>query len=129
MQTNIVKNKLKVEASIVNARLFVELLDEFCPDHSALDDQEGFWTFLEQYKKTPARVLESRATPGYKTSSVESDRLSADLKKRGFKFVGKERIYGGEKKKEKKKIVSLEIGSRRDNVYTNASACYATFWA
>jgi len=45
---------------------------------------------LEQYKKTPARVLESRATPGYKTSSEESDRLSADLKKRGFKFVGKE---------------------------------------
>ncbi|KAG0328627.1 hypothetical protein BG000_000368 [Podila horticola] len=88
LQTNIVKNKLKVEASIVNARLFVELLDEFCPDHSALDDQEGFWTFLEQYKKTPARVLESRATPGYKTSSEESDRLSADLKKRGFKFVG-----------------------------------------
>ncbi|KFH71511.1 hypothetical protein MVEG_01810 [Podila verticillata NRRL 6337] len=88
LQTNIVKNKLKVEASIVNARLFVELLDEFCPEHTALDDKEGFWHFLEQYKKTPARVLESRATPGYKTSSEESDRLSADLKKRGFKFVG-----------------------------------------
>ncbi|KAG0014628.1 hypothetical protein BGZ82_001698 [Podila clonocystis] len=88
LQTNIVKNKLKVEASIVNARLFVELLDEFCPDHTGLDDKEGFWMFLEQYKKTPARILESRATPGYKTSSEESDRLSADLKKRGFKFVG-----------------------------------------
>ncbi|KAG0011731.1 hypothetical protein BGZ81_002014 [Podila clonocystis] len=88
LQTNIVKNKLKVEASIVNARLFVELLDEFCPNHTGLDDKEGFWMFLEQYKKTPARVLESRATPGYKTSSEESDRLSADLKKRGFKFVG-----------------------------------------
>ncbi|KAF9304486.1 hypothetical protein BGZ74_001446 [Mortierella antarctica] len=88
LRTNIVKNKLKVEASIVNARLFVELLDEFCPDHTGLDDKEGFWKFLEQYMKTPARVLESRATPGYKTSSEESDRLSADLKKRGFKFVG-----------------------------------------
>lgn len=92
LRTNIVKNKLKVEASIVNARLFVELLDEFCPDHTGLDDKEGFWKFLEQYMKTPARVLESRATPGYKTSSEESDRLSADLKKRGFKFVGKDNM-------------------------------------
>ncbi|KAF9420188.1 hypothetical protein BGZ94_009198 [Podila epigama] len=92
LQTNIVKNKLKVEASIVNAKLFVELLQEFCPDHTDLEDKQGFWTFLEQYRKTPARIaqrLEAASGGGYVTRSEESDRLSNDLKKRGFKFVGK----------------------------------------
>ncbi|KAF9990367.1 hypothetical protein BGZ75_002147 [Mortierella antarctica] len=97
LQTNIVKNKLKVEASMINARAFRDLLTELYPDQAQPADQNGFWQFLQAYRKQEPispRVGKTAAkepveVAEYLTSSVESDRLSADLKKRGFKFVGK----------------------------------------
>ncbi|KAG0233201.1 hypothetical protein BGW41_001602 [Actinomortierella wolfii] len=109
MQANIVKNRLKVEASLLNARLFRELLEELYPDQAKLDDQEGFWLYLQQFKIGGARVAQEKLKKKkerqngeclideeeakqeltcYSTRSLESDRLSAALKKRGFKFVG-----------------------------------------
>ncbi|KAG0222346.1 hypothetical protein BGW42_006678 [Actinomortierella wolfii] len=108
MQANIVKNRLKVEASLLNARLFRELLEELYPDQAKLDDQEGFWLYLQQFKIGGARVAQEKLKKKerqngeclideeeakqeltcYSTCSLESDRLSAALKKRGFKFVG-----------------------------------------
>ncbi|KAG0055861.1 hypothetical protein BGZ83_007150 [Gryganskiella cystojenkinii] len=95
MQTGIVKNKLKVEASMVNARLFRDLLNAEYPDQARLEDTNGFWQFLQQYKKpemTEKEKLKRRrakeSSGEYITRSEISDRLSEDLKKRGFKFVG-----------------------------------------
>lgn len=85
LQTNIVKNKLKVEASIINAKAFRDLLQELYPDQARLEDENGFWQFLQAYKKKGGANTESSQ---YLTSNEASDRLSTDLKKRGFKFVG-----------------------------------------
>ncbi|KAF9950017.1 hypothetical protein BGZ72_008251 [Mortierella alpina] len=91
LQTNIVKNKLKVEASMINARAFRDLLNELYPDQAQPADQNGFWQFLQAYRNTsPLAASQGAIAPAeYLTSSPESDRLSADLKQRGFKFVGK----------------------------------------
>ncbi|KAF9281989.1 hypothetical protein BGZ88_011261 [Linnemannia elongata] len=91
LQTNIVKNKLKVQASMVNAKAFCELLKELYPDQTGLDDKKGFWMFLQDYKKKTSKS--KREPTEYLTRSVESDRLSEDLKKRGFKFVGSTIMY------------------------------------
>ncbi|KAF9908299.1 hypothetical protein EC991_009943 [Linnemannia zychae] len=89
LQTNIVKNKLKVEASMVNARAFCALLEELYPDQTGLDDKKGFWMFLQDYKKKSSGKGSNKEPTEYLTRSDESDRLSDVLKKRGFKFVGK----------------------------------------
>ncbi|KAF9944023.1 hypothetical protein BGZ70_005137, partial [Mortierella alpina] len=100
LQTNIVKNKLKVEASMINARAFRDLLKELYADQAQPEDQNGFWQFLQAYRTPgsssppppPPRAMGGQGTQvpaEYLTCSAESDRLSADLKKRGFKFVGK----------------------------------------
>ncbi|KAF9121530.1 hypothetical protein BG015_005794, partial [Linnemannia schmuckeri] len=91
LQTNIVKNKLKVQASMVNAKAFCELLEELYPDQTGLDDKKGFWMFLQDYKKKASK--KNKEPTEYLTRSAESDRLSEDLKKRGFKFVGSTIMY------------------------------------
>ncbi|KAF9093781.1 hypothetical protein BGX23_002938 [Mortierella sp. AD031] len=96
LQTNIVKNKLKVQASMINAAAYCELLEELYPDQTGLGDTKGFWMFLQGYKRTKKidekTRLEVEPTE-YLTRSPESDRLSEDLKKRGFKFVGTTIMY------------------------------------
>jgi len=78
----IVRNKLKVAAAITNAKAFLEVQEE-----------QGFgkymWSFvggkpIQSNLKTHANVP---------ATSAESDALSKDLKKRGFKFVGSTIIY------------------------------------
>ncbi|WP_298859804.1 DNA-3-methyladenine glycosylase I [uncultured Gimesia sp.] len=79
----IVRNRLKVESTISNAKAFLEVQKEF----GSFSDY--IWGFVDgkplqnRYKK----VADIPAT------SCESDALSKDLKKRGFKFVGSTIIY------------------------------------
>lgn len=79
----IVRNRLKVNAAIRNARQFLRVQDEF----GSFD--EYVWRFVESRPKVnvwdnlrqiPAETAESRA-------------LSNDLKSRGFKFVGPTIVY------------------------------------
>ncbi|KAF9981137.1 hypothetical protein BGZ65_004280 [Modicella reniformis] len=92
LKTDIIKNKLKVEASITNAKAFRDLLRELYPDQAQPEDENGFWQFLQAYRKKQTK--KNKAEPQtYLTSSEASDRLSADLKKRGFKFVGTTILY------------------------------------
>ena len=69
----IVRNKLKINAVIENARTFLEIQREF----GSFD--QYIWQFVGG---TP---LIGGTQPG---SSPESDAMSKDLKRRGFKFVG-----------------------------------------
>jgi DNA-3-methyladenine glycosylase I len=79
----IVRNRLKIESAIKNARAFLDVQDEF----------DGFdkyvWRFVGgkpiQNHRTHMKQIPAR-TP-------ESDTLSKDLKKRGFSFVGSTIIY------------------------------------
>lgn len=79
----IVRNRLKIESAIKNARAFLAVQDEF----------DGFdkyvWRFVGG-KPIQNRRKQMRDIPA---TTPESDTLSKDLKKRGFSFVGSTIIY------------------------------------
>ena len=74
---NIIRNKLKIKASINNAKIFKKLQKEF----------GSFHNYLKQFTNDEI-IYECD-----KTSSKLSDEISTDLKKRGMKFVGTTIIY------------------------------------
>lgn len=79
----IVRNKLKINAAVTNARAFIKIRQEF-------DTFDRYiWSFVDRkpivnqwqhYKDAPA-------------NTSLSDTISKDLKKRGFKFVGSTVVY------------------------------------
>ncbi len=74
---NIVRNRKKIEATINNAKIFIDIQKEF----------GSFNNYLKQYTK--GKIL-------YEANQVSnplSDSISADLKRRGMKFVGTKIIY------------------------------------
>lgn len=73
----IVRNKLKINASVSNARIFRDIAAEF----------GSFDNYLKSF--TGGKVLYETD----KTTNPLSDSISADLKKRGMKFVGSTIIY------------------------------------
>lgn len=79
----IVRNKLKVNAAVTNARAFLEVQEEY----------DGFanyiWQFVEG-KPIQNRWKNMKQVP---VTTKESDALSKDLKSRGFKFVGSTIMY------------------------------------
>jgi DNA-3-methyladenine glycosylase I len=79
----IVRNRLKIEAAIGNARAVLELQDEL----GSLD--RYLWSFVGG-RPIVNRWREMQQVPA---TSPESDALSKDLKRRGFKFVGSTIIY------------------------------------
>jgi len=74
----IVRNRLKIEAFIANARAYLEL------GGAPGDFDRYLWGFTRgrSVRRRPLYLDEVAA------SSPESDALSRDLKRRGFKFVG-----------------------------------------
>ena len=80
----IVRNKLKVNSSIQNARGFLRIQEEFGSFDSFI------WGF------TAGKTIVSSPRPTRSTiiaKSKESDAISKELKKRGFNFVGSTIIY------------------------------------
>jgi len=79
----IVRNRLKVESTVTNARAFLKVQEEF----GSFCDY--VWTFVDG-RPIQHRLRRDSDTPA---TSPESDALSKDLKKRGFRFVGSTIIY------------------------------------
>jgi len=81
--TGIIRNRLKVESTVNNAQRFIEVQKEF----GSFDTY--FWSFVggTPIVNSWTKMEEIPAT------TKESDELSKDLKKRGFKFVGSTIIY------------------------------------
>ncbi|HBB86170.1 MAG TPA: DNA-3-methyladenine glycosylase I [Blastocatellia bacterium] len=77
----IIRNRLKIAAAIQNARLFLEVQKEF----SSFDTY--IWQFVGGQTKKRKRGQAIVAT------TAESDALSKDLSRRGFKFVGSTICY------------------------------------
>ncbi|PJZ80005.1 DNA-3-methyladenine glycosylase I [Leptospira meyeri] len=79
----IIRNRLKVFAAVNNAKRFLEIQKEF----GSFD--QYIWSFVghKTINKKRKNLSEVPAT------TVESDNLSKDLIKRGFKFVGSTVIY------------------------------------
>ncbi len=81
--SDIIRNRAKIEAAVHNARKFLQVVDEF-GSFSAYQ-----WRFVD------GRPLQHRrrVLSDLPATSRESDQFSADLKQRGFKFVGSTIIY------------------------------------
>ena len=79
----IVRNRLKVESTVTNAKAFIAVQEEF----GSFSDY--IWGFVDG-EPVQNRFKRDRDIPA---TSPESDALSRDLKKRGFKFVGSTIIY------------------------------------
>ena len=79
----IVRNRLKVNAAVNNAKRFLEVRKEFG------SFSKYIWAFVGGKQK----VNRWKKLSQFPTTSKESDALSADLKKRGFKFVGSTIVY------------------------------------
>ena len=79
----VIKSRPKIEAIIANAKLFKIIVQEF----GSIDAY--FWAYVNS-----TTIVNN--VPDYKTAactSLISDELTKDLKKRGFKFVGSTTIY------------------------------------
>ena len=80
---SIVRNRLKVESAVSNAKAFLKVQEEygsFC---------DYIWGFVDG-APIQTRFRRDRDIPA---TSPESDALSKDPKKRGFRFVGSTIIY------------------------------------
>ena len=79
----IVRNRLKVESAVTNAKAFLKAQKEF----GTFSDY--IWGFVDG-KPIQNKFRKDSDVPA---TSPESDALSKDLKKRGFRFVGSTIIY------------------------------------
>jgi DNA-3-methyladenine glycosylase I len=76
--SEIIRNRLKINAAITNARAFLQIQEEF----GSFD--QYIWQFVDG---KPIRNTWERLTD-IPCNTPESDAMSKDLRKRGFKFVG-----------------------------------------
>lgn len=79
----IIRNRLKISATVTNARAFIKVQEEhgsFCNYIWAFVNNKPVKNKLEDYRLGPA-------------NTELSDQISKDLKKRGFKFVGSTVVY------------------------------------
>ena len=83
LNPQIVRNRLKVYGARTNARAFLQLQQE----HGSFSDY--IWEFVD------GQPLQNhwKSTREVPATSLISDRLSKDMKKRGFTFVGSTIIY------------------------------------
>lgn len=79
----IIRNKLKVRGAVTNAQKFLKIQEEF----GSFDNY--IWQFVGGKPIVNHWTDMSKVPP----TTKESDALSKDLKKRGFKFVGSTIIY------------------------------------
>jgi DNA-3-methyladenine glycosylase I len=83
LDPGIVRNRLKVESAVSNARRFLELVE-----------QEGsFDTFMWSFVGGKPIVNAWTRSGQIPATTKESDALSKELKRRGFKFVGSTVMY------------------------------------
>lgn len=74
----IIRNRLKIEASVNNARRFLEVREQYV----------GFSNYIWGFVGNKPKINKIKKLADYPATSRESESLSRDLKKRGFKFLG-----------------------------------------
>jgi len=79
----IVRNRLKVGSAVTNAQAFLAVRDDF----------GTFSDYLWEWVGGTPLVNKPRKLGDLPTSTELSDRLSKDLKRRGFRFVGTTIVY------------------------------------
>ncbi|UCE36457.1 MAG: DNA-3-methyladenine glycosylase I [Thermoplasmata archaeon] len=79
----IIRNQRKIEASINNAKRFLEVQNEF----------GGFDNYIWGFTNLKPKINSWKKISQIPATTKLSDKISVDLKKRGFKFVGSTTIY------------------------------------
>jgi len=79
----IVRNKLKISSAVGNARAFLRVQEEF----------GSFDRYIWQFVSGKPRVNSPKSLQGVPARTAQSDAMSKDLKKRGFRFVGSTICY------------------------------------
>ena len=79
----IVRNRLKVQSAVINAQKFLDVQDEF----------GSFDKFIWQFVGGKAKQNKWRSLADIPASTPESDAMSKELKRRGFKFAGSTICY------------------------------------
>ena len=79
----IIRNRLKIDSTISNARSFLKVQEEFGTFDAYI------WRFVGGQPKQNARKSHKQVP----ARTAESDAMSKDLKKRGFRFVGSTICY------------------------------------
>lgn len=75
---DIIRNRLKVNAAVTNARQYLRVLDEF----------PNFAQYIWQFVGGEPVINHWKSHQQVPVTTPESEAMSRDLKKRGFKFVG-----------------------------------------
>ena len=81
--SGIIRNRLKINSAVENANAFLKVIKEFGTFNKYI------WGFVE-YKPINNKLKSFAEMPA---KTPLSDKISIDLKKRGFKFVGSTIIY------------------------------------
>jgi DNA-3-methyladenine glycosylase I len=79
----IIRNRLKINAAINNAKLFIKIIEQ----HGSFDN------FIWAYVENKPIVGHWEKFDNMPVTTPISDKISADLKKMGFKFTGSTIIY------------------------------------
>jgi DNA-3-methyladenine glycosylase I len=79
----IVRNKLKIASTISNAKAFLDVQKEF----------GSFDRYIWQFVGGKPKINRWKSSQRVPASTAESDAMSKDLKKRGFRFVGSTICY------------------------------------
>lgn len=79
----IIRNNLKIKAAITNAQAYLRIIDEF----------GSFSTYIWGFTGGKPIVNQFRIVSELPVKTDLSDKISKDLKKRGFKFVGSTVVY------------------------------------
>jgi len=74
----IIRNRLKIEAVIANASAYIEVQKEF----------DTFDKYIWQFVNNKPRINKFKTLEELPTKTEQSEQMSKDLKKRGFKFIG-----------------------------------------
>lgn len=83
LNPDIIRNRLKVKSAITNANCFIEIQKEF----------GSFDAYIWQFVGGKPIINKRGSMSEIPATTKESDALSKDLKKRGFKFVGSTIMY------------------------------------
>ena len=83
LDPGIVRNRLKVQSAVTNARAFLDVQEEF----------DGFSNYIWEFVGGKPKQNRLKRDSDVPATSAESDAMSKDMKKRGFKFVGSTILY------------------------------------
>jgi len=80
--TGIIRNRAKIQAAINNAQLFLKIAEK-----------ESFTDYMWKFTDGKILVNQPKKLSEIQATSKESDRMSAEMRKLGFKFVGSTVCY------------------------------------